>query len=114
VTAGIAAITVGGSGDELQQLASWLRTEDELKDRVRLSERSVAADGDVMVVLVSSRSVATLCQSLFGWVRRRRGDQRVWLKVKRSGAVEELDLDCGTGSDADAVLASVRGFLDQP
>ena len=39
---------------------------------------------------------------------------QVWLKVKRSGAVEELDLDCGTGSDADAVLASVRGFLDQP
>ncbi|MFI5611291.1 hypothetical protein [Amycolatopsis sp. NPDC051903] len=111
MTAGIAAITVAGSGAELHQLASWLRTEDELRDRVRVTERSVA--GDAVVVMVSSRSAGTLCRSLFGWLRKRRGDEAVWLKVKRSGAVEELDVDCGTGSDVDEVLESVRGFLDQ-
>ncbi|MGW4482651.1 effector-associated constant component EACC1 [Amycolatopsis sp. NPDC004368] len=111
MTAGIAAITVAGSEAELHQLASWLRSEDELRDRVRLSERSVA--GDAVVVMVSSRSVATLCRSLFGWLRKGGGDERVQLKLKRSGAVEELDVDWGSGSDVDAVLASVRGFLDQ-
>ncbi|MDT8910415.1 hypothetical protein [Amycolatopsis sp. PS_44_ISF1] len=62
----------------------------------------------------AARARGEPCRSLFGWLRRRRGDQQVWLKVKRSGAVEELDLDCGAGSDADVVLARVRDFLDQP
>ncbi|WIX80680.1 hypothetical protein QRX50_07905 [Amycolatopsis carbonis] len=115
MTAGIAAITVAGSDDELHQLASWLRSEDELRDRVRLAERPVSDDAarDAVVVLVSSRSAGTLCRSLFGWLRKGRGDERVLLKLKRSGAVEELDVDCGSSSDVDAVLASVRGFLDQ-
>ncbi|HWD01079.1 MAG TPA: hypothetical protein VG674_01245 [Amycolatopsis sp.] len=111
MTAGIAAITVAGSGDELHQLASWLRTEDELRDRVRVAEDFVA--GNAVVVMVSSRSAGPLCRSLFGWLRIRRDARAVSLKVKRSGAVEELDLDCGFGSDVDDVLDSVRGFLDQ-
>ncbi|MFF0144473.1 MULTISPECIES: effector-associated constant component EACC1 [Amycolatopsis] len=109
MTAGIAAITVDGSADEVVHLAGWLGAEDELAGRVRLSEMTGAAVGTV-VVLLSSRSVGVLCRSLFGWLR---GDRRVSLTVKRSGAVEELDLDCGAGSDADEVLASVREFLDR-
>ncbi|MBB4687184.1 effector-associated constant component EACC1 [Amycolatopsis jiangsuensis] len=110
--AGIAAITVDGSADEVRQLASWLDAEDELAGFVRLAEMTGPA-GDSVVVVLSSRSVGTLCRSLFGWLRRLRDERRVSLTVKRSGAVEELDLDCGAGSDADEVLASVRAFLEQ-
>ncbi|WP_033291480.1 effector-associated constant component EACC1 [Amycolatopsis jejuensis] len=108
MTAGIAAITVDGSADELQHLASWLGAEDELAGRVRL-----AGPESGVVVMVSSRSAGTFCRSLFGWLRRRYDGPPVSLTVKRSGAVEELDVDCGRGSDVDQVLASVRGFLDQ-
>ncbi|GAA3535204.1 hypothetical protein GCM10022222_18510 [Amycolatopsis ultiminotia] len=111
MTAGIAAITVDGSVDELRHLASWLGAEDELAGRVRLSEEAGPA-GDTVVVVLSSGSVGTLCRSLFGWLRRRCEERRVSLTVKRSGAVEELDLDCGAGTDADEVLTSVRTFLD--
>ena len=37
MTAGIAAITVDGSADEVRQLVSWLGAEDELAGRVRLA-----------------------------------------------------------------------------
>ncbi|MGW4395478.1 effector-associated constant component EACC1 [Amycolatopsis nivea] len=108
MTAGIAAITVDGSADEVQHLVSWLGAEDELAGRVRL-----AGPGSGVVVMVSSRSAGTFCRSLFGWLHRQRDGRRVSLTVKRSGAVEELDVDCGGGHDVDEVLASVRSFLDQ-
>ena len=51
-------------------------------------------------------------RELAAWLRRCR-EARVSLKVKRSGAAEELELDCGPASDAEQVLGAVRGFLDK-
>jgi hypothetical protein len=103
VTAGIVAITVPNSEGELPELAAWLRGEDELRGRVQVF--------DAVVVGVSSNSAAAFCRSLFAWLTRGAGS--VSLKVKRSGAAEELQLDCGAASDADQVLGAVRGFLDK-
>ncbi|WP_020663538.1 effector-associated constant component EACC1 [Amycolatopsis benzoatilytica] len=107
MTAGIAAITVDGSEDELRQLATWLGAEDELAGRVRLG-----GPDSGLVVMVSSRSAGTFCRSLFGWLRGQRAGRQVSLTVKRSGAVEELDVECG-GRDVDEVATSVRDFLDR-
>ncbi|ADJ41874.1 hypothetical protein AMES_0047 [Amycolatopsis mediterranei S699] len=104
MTAGIVAITVPNSGSELPELADWLRGEDQLRGRVQLF--------DAVVVGVSSTSADVFCRSLFAWLTRCR-ETRVSLKVKRSGAAEELELDFGAASDADQVLVAVQGFLDQ-
>jgi hypothetical protein len=104
VTAGIVAITAPDSAGDLPELAAWLREEDELRGRVQLF--------DAVVVGVTSNSAAVFCRSLFGWLLRGRG-AHVFLKIKRSGAAEELELDCGAASDADQVLGAVRGFLDK-
>jgi hypothetical protein len=104
VTAGIVAITVPSSGGELPELADWLRGEDELRGRVQVF--------DAVVVGVSSTSADVFCRSLFAWLGRFR-ETRVSLKVKRSGAAEELELDFGAASDAAQVLGAVQGFLDQ-
>ena len=105
MTAGIVAITVPNSDGELPELAAWLRGEDELRGRVQVF--------DAVVVGVSSTSAGVFCRSLFAWLTRGR-EGRVSLKVKRSGAAEELELDFGAASDADQVLGAVQGFLDQP
>jgi len=117
VTSGIVAITVPGSGEELRQLAAWLSDEDELRSRVRLTEGTARAGQlggvlDSVVVGVTSRSAATFCTSLFGWIGRRKEAQKVSLKIKRSGDIGELELDCGSAADAPAILASVTHFLD--
>jgi hypothetical protein len=103
VTAGIVAITVPNSEGRLDELATWLRGEDELRGRVQ--------HFDAVVVGVTSGSAGVFCRSLFGWLRDR--GARVSLKIKRSGAAEELELHCGAASDADQVLGAVRGFLDR-
>ncbi|MCU1685645.1 MAG: hypothetical protein JWQ81_6384 [Amycolatopsis sp.] len=118
MTSGIVAITVPGSGDELRQLAAWLRDEDELRGRVQLAEIPVQAGQfggvvDSVVVAVTSRSATVFCTSLFGWLGRRKETQKLSLKIKRSGTIEELDLSCGSMSDNEDVLASVRQFLDE-
>jgi hypothetical protein len=117
VTSGIVAITVPGSGDELRQLAAWLRDEDELRGRVRLAEGTMRAGQrggvlDSVVVAVTSGSATTFCTSLFGWLGRRKETQQVSLKIKRSGDIEELELDCDSPADAQQVLTSVRHFLN--
>jgi hypothetical protein len=104
VTAGIVAITGPDSDGELRDLAAWLRGEDELRGRVQLF--------DAVVVGVTSNSAGVFCRSLFAWLRRYR-EGRVSLKIKRSGAAEELELDCGPASDAEQVLGAVQGFLDK-
>ncbi len=104
MTAGIVAITVPNSDGELPELADWLRGEAELRGRVQVF--------DAVVVGVSSSSAGVFCRSLFAWLTRGR-ESRVSLKVKRSGAAEELELDFGAASDADQVLGAVQGFLDK-
>ncbi|WP_410637761.1 effector-associated constant component EACC1 [Amycolatopsis sp. lyj-346] len=104
MTAGIVAITVPNSAGELPELAAWLRGEDELRGRVQVF--------DAVVVGVSSSSADVFCRSLFAWLMRCR-EARVSLKVKRSGAAEELELDFGAASNADQVLVAVQGFLDK-
>ncbi len=103
MTAGIVAITVPGA-DGGRELAAWLRDEEELRGRVQLL--------DAVVVGVTSKSAAAFCRALFGWLRRGR-ESRVSMMIKRSGAAEELQLDCGAASDADQILDEVRGFLDR-
>ena len=103
MTAGIVAITVPDSDGDLPDLAAWLRGEDALRGRVQVF--------DAVVVGVSSNSAGVFCRSLFAWLKR--GARSVSLKVKRSGAAEELQLDFGATSDADQVLGAVRGFLDK-
>lgn len=117
MTSGIVAISVPGSGDELRQLAAWLRDEDELRGRVQLAEIPIQAGQmggvvDSVVVAVTSGSATAFCTSLFGWLGRRKETQRVSLKIKRSGAVEELELSCGSPTDTDDILGSMRQFLN--
>jgi hypothetical protein len=113
VTSGIVAISVAGAGDELRQLAAWLRDEDELRGRVRLAEASpLAGIGDSVVVAVTSGSAETFCTSLFAWLGGREEAEKVSLKIKRSGNTGELELDCRSAADSQQIFASVRNFLD--
>jgi len=113
VTSGIVAISVAGAGDELRQLAAWLRDEDELRGRVRLAEVSPRAGiDDSVVVAVTSGSAETFCTSLFAWLGGREEAEKVSLRIKRSGNTDELELDCGTAADAQDVLTAVQNFLD--
>ncbi|WP_370945889.1 hypothetical protein AB5J62_43485 [Amycolatopsis sp. cg5] len=114
----VAALSVDGDDDEqLRQLAAWLRDEDELRGRVKVTGPAIDVGqmggvADSIVVVVTSGSAATLCRSVFDWLARRREVQKVSLKVKNEESGTELELDCGSATDAETVLQAVCEFLE--
>jgi hypothetical protein len=109
---------VDGTDEELRSLASWLRDEDDLRGRVRLStapiqEGHMGGALDAIVVILTSSTVGTVVTSVKDWLVARRTADKVTLKLS-SGTGRELELTCGSSGDAQAVLDSARKFLEGP
>jgi hypothetical protein len=116
MTQGIVQVKIVELTDELRSLAQWLRSEDELRGRVRLANRPVqvgdmGAALDAVVIAVSGGGAATIfVQSLFAWLSQRQKNMSVRLRLVRpDGQDAELDL---TGiRDPEAVIDKVLKFF---
>jgi hypothetical protein len=117
VTAGTAFITVDGTEEELRSLANWLRDEEDLRGRVRLSDAPIQEGHmggalDAIVAILTSTTVTTLITSLKDWSLAKRAAGNVTLKLK-SGSGRELELTCGSATDTQVVLDSARKFIEE-
>jgi hypothetical protein len=117
VVSGTVSIDLDGSAKELRSLARWLRAEDEFRGQVSLIEQQVGPGElngaiDAVVVVLTSGAAPTFARSFFDWLSRRSERGRVRLRV-RTETGRELKLDCGSVTDARAVLADVQRFMDE-
>jgi hypothetical protein len=110
-------VTVDGGSDELVRLSQWLRSEDELRGRVRLAARPAedSAMGGafefITVAVSSGGAVTVLVKSLFSWLSLR--DKPTTMKVRftrSNGDTAEVELD--GGQDHRAVLAKLMALFD--
>ena len=112
-----ARITVDGGSGELVRLSQWLRSEDELRGRVRLAERAVedsAMGGafDAVTIAVSSGGAVTvLVKSLFAWLSLRDKPAAMKVRLTRSNG-DTAEVELAGGQDQQAVLAKVITFFD--
>lgn len=103
------------SDEELRQLASWLRDEDELRGKVDLSDGPITPGHmggvvETVTVVVTSSTATALVTSLFTWLGRRRESARVTVTVE-SATGERIDLSCASPADADNLLRACRKIL---
>jgi hypothetical protein len=103
-----------GSGDELRQLARWLRDEDDLRGRVNLVDQPIAPGQmggvlDTVQVVLTSGTAGTLVTSLFAWLGHRKATNKVRLKVQIGETTVELT--CGSTDDAGALIDRIRTML---
>lgn len=116
MTQGIVQVKIDETSDELRLLAQWLRSEDELRGRVRLTNRPIqvgdmGAALDAVVIAVSGGGAATVfVKSLFAWLSQRQKNMSIRLRLIRpEGQEAELDL---TGiRDSEAVVDKVLEFF---
>jgi hypothetical protein len=112
---GTVDIRIDEAVDKLRLLARWLRDEDEFRGRVNLVE-SVPVAGqmggftDALTVIVTSGTATTLVSSVFAWLGRRSEANVVSLKLNNADGCQ-LELKCGSGDDAERLLAQVRAFF---
>jgi hypothetical protein len=109
------SVAIGGSEEDLRSLAKWLRDEDALRGRVTLADRPVAAGQmggvlDSVVVVLTSATAGQLVKSMFGWLRQKREASAVVLKA-RNASGGEIELKCGSATDATAVIGELQAFL---
>ncbi|SES37972.1 effector-associated constant component EACC1 [Actinokineospora terrae] len=110
-----AALT--GTDDDLRELATWLRDEDELRGRVRLRDAPIregemgAAIDALTIALGGGGAGAVMIRSVF-----------TYLSTRRKAVVLDLDLKDGdkhfkaklaNNSNVDEVLAQVDKFFDE-
>jgi hypothetical protein len=115
VDSGTVDIRIDEQVDELRVLARWLRGEDDLRGRVDFVDRvpvpgQMGGIADALTVIVTSGTATTLVSSVFAWLRRRKETNAVSLKLRNAGG-RELELTCGSGVDAEKLLAQVRAFF---
>ena len=102
--------------DELQSLARWLRSEDELRGRVLLTHHPIQVGDmggalDAVAIALSSGGAATvLVQSLFAWLSQRQKNMSVHLRLVRTDG-QEAELDLTGIRDPDAVVDTVLEFF---
>lgn len=109
------SVAIIGEEEELRSLAKWLRDEDDLRGRVSLADRPIAAGEmggvlDTVAVVLGSANAGVFVRSLFGWLGRRREASGIALKV-RNARGDEIELTCGSATDASVVLGDLRAFL---
>jgi Effector Associated Constant Component 1 len=117
VTTGTAYITVDGTDEELRSLATWLRDEDDLRGQVRLSsapiqEGHMGGALEAVTVILTSGTVSVAIKSVMNWLTARKAAEKVTLKLN-AGPGRDLELTCGSSSDAQAVLDSARKFFEE-
>ena len=109
------SVAILGDDEELRSLAKWLRDEDGLRGGVSLTDRPIAAGEmggvlDTVGVVLGSANAGVLVRSLFGWLGRRRETTRVTLRARNARGAE-LELTCGSTTDASAVIGDLQAFL---
>jgi len=109
------SVAISGGEDELRSLAKWLRDEDDLRGRVSLTDRPIAAGAmggtlDTVVVVLTSANAGLVVRSLFGWLGRRRATAGVVLKARNAGGAE-IELKCGSATDASVVISELQAFF---
>ncbi|MFC0546681.1 effector-associated constant component EACC1 [Kutzneria chonburiensis] len=109
------SVAITGDEQELRSLARWLRDEDDLRGRVSLADRPIAAGEmggvlDSVVVVLTSATAGQLVKSVFGWLGQRRHASAVVLKARNARGAE-IELKCGSAADASVVLGDLRAFL---
>jgi hypothetical protein len=114
---GTAEIRIHDSSPGVQDLVAWLRREESLRGKVRLSETTIrpgdmgAISGAVTVALGSGGAIAVLIQSLFGWVRHRQRNGRAHLTI-RSEDGRTMELDVNGLENPDALIKRAMTLLD--
>ncbi len=113
------SIEVSGtdSSDELRDLASWLRLEDELRGRVQMSERRIESGHmggllDAVSVAVGSGGLAvTFVRSLFTWLGTRKSSARTQVTLHAEDG-RQVVLDLPEAADVETVLRQVTQFFE--
>ncbi|MGI5520210.1 effector-associated constant component EACC1 [Micromonospora sp. CA-259024] len=99
------------SADARRSLASWLRAEDRLREKVTATPPDeVSADGtDVLRLAVDdAAAVMVLVQAIAGWLTHRREDVTVHLTLPGGSSAE---LDVRRARDMDEVTALIEAAV---
>ncbi len=109
------SVAISGDDEYLRSLARWLRDEDGLRGQVSLTDRPIAAGEmggvlDAVGVVLDSANVGLFVTSLFGWLGRRRDAAGVALKARNARGAE-IELKCGSATDAAVVIGELKAFL---
>ncbi|WP_406070444.1 hypothetical protein [Micromonospora sp. NBC_01638] len=99
------------SGDARRSLASWLRAEDRLRERVTATPPGgTSADGTALlrVTVDGSGTVMVLVQAIAGWLTHRREDVTVTLTSPDGWSAE---LDVRRARDMDQVTALIEAAV---
>jgi hypothetical protein len=109
------SVAIAGNEEDLRSLAKWLRDEDALRGRVSLTDRPIAAGQmggvlDSVVVVLTSATAGQLIKSVFGWLAAKRDAAAVVLKARNARGAE-IELKCGSATDASAVIGELHTFL---
>ncbi|CAM3503848.1 hypothetical protein KIPE111705_11540 [Kibdelosporangium persicum] len=115
MTAGSASISVDGTEDDLRALANWLRDEDDLRGRVKLSSLPIEEGHmgpvlDAIVVVLTSTTATALIRAVRDWAIARGNAKKVTLKLT-VGDGRKLELTCGSADEAEAAIDAARRFL---
>jgi hypothetical protein len=111
------SIMLDGADEKLRSLANWLRDEDDLRGRVRVSpapipEGRMGGAVDAIVVVLTSATVGTMVTSVKDWLVAKRIAEKVTFTL-RSETGREIDLTCGSATDAETLLGSAREFFQE-
>ncbi len=113
---GVAHVRLDDAPHGLRSLAQWLRSESELRGRVRLTEHSIEPGDmggalDAVAIALGSGGAATIfVRSLFTWLSQRQVGTSVRIQLKRPDGTETT-LDLAAVHDPDAVVDKVLNFL---
>ncbi|ACU36122.1 hypothetical protein KCV87_09120 [Actinosynnema pretiosum subsp. pretiosum] len=113
-----ATLRTDGATEDVRALARWLRDGDGLRGRVSLADGQAAPGGagqdgaaqDAALVVLTSATAPALVRWLFDWLKHCRTARQVSLTVRGADG-REVELTCGSTTDAARVLASTRAVL---
>lgn len=111
------SITLDGADEKLRSLANWLRDEDDLRGRVRVSrapipDEHMGAALDAIVVILTSATMGTMFTSVKDWLVAKGAAEKVTLTL-RSETGREIDLTCSSAADVETLLGSAREFFQE-
>ncbi|GAA2676793.1 MULTISPECIES: hypothetical protein [Actinosynnema] len=108
-----ATLRTDGATEDVRALARWLRDGDGLRGRVSLAGAAGPQGGaaqDAALVVLTSATAPALVRWLFDWLKHCRTARQVSLTVRGADG-REVELTCGSTTDAARVLASTREVL---
>ncbi|MFE4552445.1 hypothetical protein [Streptomyces sp. NPDC056785] len=112
-------ITMADDPDALQSLYDWLRLEDELRGRLRLTSSSAGTGGEmgglldvITIAMGSGGAGAVLSGSLSTWLANRHSDVKLTVKGADDRTVEvEARL---RQKDVPRLIREIRELVDRP